>query len=83
MNDDPSLLAECGELLFGQKWRVELAEALDVSERTVRRWAAGTSPVPNDVWNEINSLLSARAKRWREMASLLRRRPKPAPAPPR
>lgn len=83
MNDDPSLLAECGELLFGKQWRVELAQALDVSERTVRRWAAGTSPVPRDVWLEINALLSARAKRWRAMTALLKQRPKPAPSQPR
>lgn len=81
MKNDPTFLAECGESLFGQKWRVELAQALGVSERTVRRWAAGTSPVPGDVWIEINSLLSSRAKRLREMAALLKQRP--APAPPR
>jgi hypothetical protein len=80
MSDDPSMLAECGESLFGKQWRVELAQALDVSERTVRRWAAGTSPVPGDVWLEINSLLSNRAKRLREMAALLKQGTKPAPS---
>lgn len=80
MNNTSSFLAECGESLFGQKWRVDLAQALGVSERTVRRWAAGSSPVPGDVWLEINSLLSSRAKRLREMAALLlKQRPTPDP----
>lgn len=83
MNNASSFLAECGESLFGTKWRVDLAQALDVSERTVRRWAAGTSPVPGDVWTEIDALLSNRAKRLRDLSSAIKQLPKPVPDQPR
>jgi hypothetical protein len=83
MNNAPSMLAECGESLFGTKWRVDLGQALGVSERTVRRWAAGSSPVPDDVWTEIGALLFNRAKRLRDLANAIKQLPKPVPDQPR
>ena len=83
MNNTSSFLAECGESLFGTKWRVDLAQALDVSERTVRRWVAGSSPVPDDVWTEIGALLSDRAKRLRDLSIAIKQLPKPVPDQPR
>lgn len=35
------LIAEVGEALFGPRYRTDLAEALQVNERTVRRWVDG------------------------------------------
>lgn len=41
------LLVEAGEALYGPRWQSELARALGVNERTVRRWATGElSPRP-------------------------------------
>jgi hypothetical protein len=38
----PALLREVGTALYGLQWQTELARALDVNNRTVRRWVAGT-----------------------------------------
>lgn len=38
----PELLRQVGEALYGEQWQTELARALDVNNRTVRRWVAGT-----------------------------------------
>jgi hypothetical protein len=34
----------------GERWQTALAEYLGVADRTVRRWVAGESPVPDHVW---------------------------------
>ena len=39
------LLHETGEVLWGPLWKREMSRSLGVNERTVRRWAAGVSPV--------------------------------------
>lgn len=58
----PALLREAGEALYGaSSWRTEMARALNVSERTVRRWAAGDFQIPAGVWPELRELLKARS----------------------
>lgn len=56
-----SVLVECGEALYGPRWVTELARALDVNERTVRRWAAGTSPIPAGAYADLLRLTQERA----------------------
>ena len=51
-----ALLHEIGEALFGPLWQSELARALAVNGRTVRRWAAGTHAPPPRVWADIARL---------------------------
>ena len=51
-----ALLHEVGEALYGPLWQCELARALAVSDRTVRRWAAGTHAAPPRVWADIARL---------------------------
>ncbi len=55
----PSLLRESGEALYGSRWQSELARALGVADRTVRRWAAGEWAVPPNVGQELRALLKA------------------------
>jgi hypothetical protein len=55
-----SLLKRCGEALYGPRWQSELARGLDVSDRTVRRWAAGDA-VPDGVYLDLHRLCSERA----------------------
>lgn len=45
----PATLAQFGHLLFGPRWRAELAKALDVHQRTVVRWARGDTAMPEDL----------------------------------
>lgn len=47
------LLKRIGEVLFGEHWQTPISELLDVSDRTIRRWANGSLVVPKGVWNEL------------------------------
>ena len=49
----PDLLRETGEALFGPRWQCELARALGVSDRTMRRWANGEWPIPGAIVDEL------------------------------
>lgn len=45
----PAELALVGAALYGPRWQTEMAFSVGVADRTVRRWAAGSSAVPADV----------------------------------
>jgi hypothetical protein len=51
-----ALLHRVGEALYGPLWQSEMARALAVNDRTVRRWAAGTHSPPPRVWADIARL---------------------------
>lgn len=57
------LLVECGEALYGPRWQSELARELDVSDRTMRRWVAGTTDVPAGLYVDLLRLTQERAAR--------------------
>ncbi len=54
------LLHEVGAALWGPRWQSEMAEALGVSDRTVRRWVAG-DPIPSGIWADLSRLMQKRA----------------------
>jgi hypothetical protein len=62
-------LIQAGEALFGPRFQRELAEALGVNERTMRRWIAGDTQPPASIEGELNALVRARIKR---LTALLR-----------
>jgi hypothetical protein len=66
------LLVECGEALFGPRWQSELARELQVSDRTVRRWVAGTSEVPVGLYVDLLRLTQERAAALDSLAPRLR-----------
>lgn len=66
------LLVECGEALYGRRWQTELARALDVSDRTMRRWAAGTHDVPPGLYIDLLRLTHERAAELDALAARLR-----------
>lgn len=53
-------LTQAGQALYGERWQSALARTLDVSDRTMRRWVAGSSPIPDDVRAETRALLKDR-----------------------
>lgn len=53
----PALLREAGEVLYGPRWQSELARALGVTDRTVRRWDAGEFSIPPEVVDQLRRLL--------------------------
>jgi hypothetical protein len=55
----PQILREAGEALYGRRWQCELARELDVADRTVRRWAAGSHPMPEGLSTELRGLLKS------------------------
>ena len=55
----PTLLRSAGEAMYGHHWQSFLARDLGVAERSMRRWAAGTHPIP-DIKAELVELLKAR-----------------------
>ena len=58
MNRD--LFARVGCALYGDRWQTQLAGALGVADRTVRRWAAGEQPVPDGVVTDLCRLMADR-----------------------
>jgi hypothetical protein len=71
------LLIRVGEALYGEQWKAEIARALDVSARTVRRWAAGENPIPPWLGGELIPIIQTRradlASLARELAKLPRK----------
>ena len=63
------MIAEAGRALYGERYHTQLAAALAVSPRVVRRWEAGTMPVPAGVWRDLYSLLSSRHRLLRRLVS--------------
>jgi hypothetical protein len=70
METQPVALADIGLALYGSRWQTELAKALGVADRTVRRWASGGG-VPRDIELVLAQLARQQAKRLRLMAELL------------
>jgi len=56
------LLRQIGEALYGPTWQADLSRAISVSDRSMRRWAAGTDEIPDGAWRDIHYHAESR---WR------------------
>ncbi len=54
------LFTQCGEAMWGDQWQTAMAEALGVSDRTVRRWVSGERIKPG-VWVDIMRIMQDRS----------------------
>lgn len=54
------LICRIGQALFGPHWVRPLAEALGVSERTMRYWHDGTREPPAGIYREASAMITAR-----------------------
>lgn len=63
-----SSLIQYGEALYGHRYQRELAEALGVNERTMRRWVAGDTSPPNSVLDDLKALVRERIALLRGLA---------------
>jgi hypothetical protein len=70
MNDQPLVVA-VGTALYGSRWQSELARALEVSDRTVRRWAAGQEIPRPGVYRDLLHLVRERARALGPLEPLL------------
>ncbi len=66
------LLVACGEALYGPQWQTPMARDLEVADRTVRRWVAGSSPVPAGLHTDLLRLIKGRAEDLACMAERLK-----------
>jgi hypothetical protein len=66
------LLVEAGEALYGPRWQSDLARDLAVSDRTVRRWAAGAIDLPAGVYVDLLRLTQERAAMLDALAQRLK-----------
>ena len=58
----PDQLAAAGRVLYGERWQTSLAADLDVTDRTMRRWLAGETPIPGGIEPDLRSALIKRLK---------------------
>lgn len=57
-----ALLLACGRALYGDRWQSPLARDLGVADRTMRRWVAGSHPVPEGIAADLLRLVQERRK---------------------
>lgn len=55
------LLHEIGAALYGPRWQTDLSRDLSVSDRTMRRWAAGADEPRQGVFLDLHRILLERA----------------------
>jgi predicted transcriptional regulator len=55
-------LRKAGFALYGEQWRSELARALGVTDRTIRRWAQDEYSIPDEAREGIMELCRKRVK---------------------
>lgn len=65
------LLRAAGEILYGPRWQTELARSLDVSARTMRRWASGVDDPPAGVAVDLLRLCTERVAEIDELIERL------------
>jgi hypothetical protein len=74
------LIRAVGEALFGSRWRPEMAAALEVGDRPLRRWAASDAGRPDEVsppagiWSELLEMVDARQAQLSRVRDELERR---------
>lgn len=64
----PVDLSEKGRALYGVRWQTALARDLGVTDRTMRRWLAGQSPIPDIVEAKLQGLVTHRMSKLRGMS---------------
>lgn len=65
---DQNTIIQYGEALYGPRFQRELAQALGVNERTMRRWVAGDTTPPESVLDDLKALVRERIALLRSLA---------------
>jgi hypothetical protein len=58
--DHAELIRTVGSKLWGSRWQTDMAQALGVNDRTVRRWVSGAEEPRSGVWTELIQILRER-----------------------
>ena len=67
----PEVLERCGTLLFGRRWKTELAQAISVSVATVKLWSKGAAVMGENHRRRIYRLMEDRAEKLSKEADKL------------
>lgn len=54
----------CSRVYGAHLWQTALAKELQINDRTVRRWAAGASPIPRPVTHCVRLMVFLDESRW-------------------
>jgi hypothetical protein len=65
--DHSELFRTVGPLIWGNRWQTDMAQALGVTDRTVRRWVSGAAVPQPGVWMALAQLVQ---QRQRELAGV-------------
>ena len=65
------LLSDAGIAIYGPRWQSEIAVALGVSDRTVRRWVSGDTAPPLGIWSDLIALCKNRKCQISDVVSAL------------
>src|SRR5438046_1066288 len=69
------LLERVGKTLYGDRWQTQMAKALGISDRTVRRWVLFESSIPwSFLADKLPSIFTARTEELRSVLKELRLR---------
>jgi len=63
----PEKLASVGRAVYGERWQTALARDLRVSDRTIRRWSVGSSPIPTSMERGIWAVVEDRSDTSRSL----------------
>jgi len=66
-------IEKTGIALWGNRWQTDMAEALGVSDRTVRRWAGGDEPRPG-VFVDLLRIVVERQAMLDDIAEVLKQK---------
>jgi hypothetical protein len=67
------LLERVGKALYGDRWQTQLAKALGMSDRTVRRWFLFESSIPwSFLADKLPTLFTAKSEELRKVLKELR-----------
>jgi hypothetical protein len=65
------LLCDVGEALYGPRWQTDLSRDLNISDRTMRRWASGADDVPAGAYTDMLRIVTERAADLDDIAAKL------------
>ena len=69
----PAQFSKVGEALYGPSWRLPLSVALEIGERTVRRWKRRGATIPDGIDQRLAVLCRAHAGELVKIAEGLER----------
>jgi len=65
-------IAEIGRALWGERWQTEMARALAISDRHIRRLTAGTAPVSPGIFRDLLEIAQSRENEIQKILPLIK-----------